>query len=185
MLEFFFIFLYIKDNEKLKTQSKIGGGGVIQCKWELFISIYEGFIFGRLCILYLLYIIYLESIIYYIFYNYHILYIIYFLSIIHFIFILLCTHVEKKKQLCSQQKPHQVMTPCLVWFGFFFEWHIKLRGLFNTKAILLEEQQWCCLIHSWGDKGCSYLSHGYLSETEHNSMTGVWTHLLQFHSPTL
>ena len=26
-------------------------------------------------------------------------------------------------------------------------------GYFNTKAILLEEQQWCYLTHSWEDKG--------------------------------
>ena len=24
----------------------------------------------------------------------------------------------------------------LVWFGFFVQWHIKLHGLFNAKAIL-------------------------------------------------
>ena len=30
---------------------------------------------------------------------------------------------------------------------------INLHGLFNAKAILLEEQQWCFLTHSWEDKG--------------------------------
>ena len=38
-------------------------------------------------------------------------------------------------------------------FGFLSEWHINLRGLFNTKAVLVERQQWCYLIHSCRDKG--------------------------------
>ena len=33
----------------------------------------------------------------------------------------------------------------VLWFGFF-------RGLFYAKAILLEEQQWYYLTHSWEDK---------------------------------
>ena len=37
-------------------------------------------------------------------------------------------------------------------FGFFIWWDINLLGLFNTKAILLE-QQWYYLNHSWGNKG--------------------------------
>ena len=32
----------------------------------------------------------------------------------------------------------------LVW------WHINLCGLFNAKVILVEEQQWYYLNHSWG-----------------------------------
>ena len=31
-------------------------------------------------------------------------------------------------------------------------WHINLRGLSNTKAIIVEEQYWYYLTHSWGDK---------------------------------
>ena len=31
----------------------------------------------------------------------------------------------------------------------------------------------------------SYLSQGYLSESERNSETGVWTHLLRFRRPML
>ena len=27
------------------------------------------------------------------------------------------------------------------WFGFFVQWHINFHGLFNAKAILVEEQQ--------------------------------------------
>ena len=42
---------------------------------------------------------------------------------------------------------------CLVWFCFFVEWHINLCRLFNANAILLEEQQWYYLTHSWEDKG--------------------------------
>ena len=41
-----------------------------------------------------------------------------------------------------------------------------LFRLFNAKAILLEEQ-------------------GYLSESERNSVTGVRTRVLRFHSPSL
>ena len=29
-----------------------------------------------------------------------------------------------------------------VWFGFLVWWHINLHGLFNAKAIFVEEQQW-------------------------------------------
>ena len=39
------------------------------------------------------------------------------------------------------------------WFGFFVFWHFNLRRLFNAKAILLEEQWWYYLTHSWEDKG--------------------------------
>ena len=41
----------------------------------------------------------------------------------------------------------------LVWFGFFLLWHINLCRLFNAKPILLEEQKWYYLTHSWEDKG--------------------------------
>ena len=34
-------------------------------------------------------------------------------------------------------------------------------GLFNAKAIHLEEQQWYYLTHSWEDKGGSYISQGF------------------------
>ena len=36
----------------------------------------------------------------------------------------------------------------IVLFCFLVLWHIKLRGLFNAKAILVEEQSWYCLIHN-------------------------------------
>ena len=38
------------------------------------------------------------------------------------------------------------------WF-LWFQYCINLHGLFNAKAILLEEQQWHYLTHSWKDKG--------------------------------
>ena len=39
-----------------------------------------------------------------------------------------------------------------IWFGFFVQWHINLCRLFNAKAILIEEQWWYYLTHSWKDK---------------------------------
>ena len=41
----------------------------------------------------------------------------------------------------------------LQFFFLFFKWHINLCWLFNAKAILLEEQLWYDLTHSWEDKG--------------------------------
>ena len=40
----------------------------------------------------------------------------------------------------------------MVWFGLF-NGISTLFGLFNVKAILLEEQLWYYLTHSWEDKG--------------------------------
>ena len=40
----------------------------------------------------------------------------------------------------------------VVWFGLFFWWYINLCRLFNAKAILLKEQSWYYLTHSWEDK---------------------------------
>ena len=40
----------------------------------------------------------------------------------------------------------------LVWCSFFVKWHVNLRGLFNSKAILLKEQMWYYLIHRWEGK---------------------------------
>ena len=65
----------------------------------------------------------------------------------------------------------------LVWFGFC--------RLFNAKAILLEEQLWNYLTHSWKDKGVHTFPKGIFSESEHNSATGVRTRLLRFRSPSL
>ena len=39
----------------------------------------------------------------------------------------------------------------LCWFGFFIEWHINLHELSNAKVILVKEQQWYYLTHSWED----------------------------------
>ena len=41
---------------------------------------------------------------------------------------------------------------CLVWY-LLFNGISTLFRLFNAKAILLEEQWWCYLTHSWEDKG--------------------------------
>ena len=40
----------------------------------------------------------------------------------------------------------------LVWFGFFVEWHIILRGLFDAQTILVE-QLWYYSCEWVGDKG--------------------------------
>ena len=69
-----------------------------------------------------------------------------------------------------------------VWFLW---WHMDLRGLFNAKAILLEEQWWCYLTHSWEDKGVHTSHKGYLSESKRNSATGIRTRLLRFCCPSL
>ena len=42
----------------------------------------------------------------------------------------------------------------------FILWHINLRGVFNAKAILLEEQQWSYLTHCWEDKGVRTFPNG-------------------------
>ena len=34
-------------------------------------------------------------------------------------------------------------------FGFFIECYINLHGLFNARVILIEEQQWYYLTHTW------------------------------------
>ena len=41
----------------------------------------------------------------------------------------------------------------MVWFSYFIERNINLRGLFNTKAILLKEQLWYYSTQSCGDNG--------------------------------
>ena len=46
-----------------------------------------------------------------------------------------------------------------------------LSGLFTGKAILVEEQQWYYLTHSWEDKG-AHAKTDY-SESENNNATGV------------
>ena len=60
-----------------------------------------------------------------------------------------------------------------------------LFRLFNAKAILLEEQWWYNLTHSWEDKGVHTFPKGYLPESERNSATGVRTRVLRFRSQSL
>ena len=50
---------------------------------------------------------------------------------------------------------------------------VNLCGLFNAKAILVEEQQWYYLTHSWRDKEVHAFPKGINPESEHNSMAGV------------
>ena len=66
-------------------------------------------------------------------------------------------------------------------FGCFaVKWHINFLGLSNVKSIVLEEQQWCYLTHSWRIRG-SCLSQIYLSKRKGNSATGFRTRFPQRH----
>ena len=56
-----------------------------------------------------------------------------------------------------------------------FNGNINLHRIFKAKAIFVGEYY---LTHSWGNKGGSYLSQGYLSQSEHINVTGVRTRLL-------
>ena len=58
-------------------------------------------------------------------------------------------------------------------------------NLFNAKAILLEEQKWYDLTHSWEDKGVHTFPKGILPESERNSVTGVRTRVQRFRSRAL
>ena len=60
---------------------------------------------------------------------------------------------------------------------------INLWGLFNAKAILVEEQLWYNLKQICDDNGVYTFTQWYLSESERNSMTGDRTHLLRCRSP--
>ena len=46
------------------------------------------------------------------------------------------------------------------FFCFFCLMAHQIRGLFNAKVMLLEEQQYCYLTHSWDDKGIHAFSKG-------------------------
>ena len=106
--------------------------------------------------------------------------------------------LEKKRRTLKRRYPSDWMKRCiykvcswglsenqLIGWVFSFKWCISLRRLFNAdaKAILVEEQLWYYLTHSWKNKGVLYLSQRYLSESERNSATGVWTRLHRGHSP--
>ena len=45
-----------------------------------------------------------------------------------------------------------------------FWWYINLQGLFNTKAILVEEQLWYYLIHIWEEKRNHSFSKGIIAK---------------------
>ena len=63
--------------------------------------------------------------------------------------------------------------------GFFVKWHINLCRLFNAKAILLEEQLWYYLTHSWEDKGVHTFPKGIcpkvnvIARLEYHSLTTI------------
>ena len=51
---------------------------------------------------------------------------------------------EKKPTKTTTRKKNEEQkkikeTNKMVWFGFFLLWHINFRGLFNTKALLVED----------------------------------------------
>ena len=48
------------------------------------------------------------------------------------------------------------------FFSLFLQWHIKLYGLFNTKSILVEDQQWYYLTQSLGNK----MVHDFHKDTD-------------------
>ena len=67
-------------------------------------------------------------------------------------------------------------------FSFFVKCHTTLCGLFNARAILVEESQWYYLTHRSGDKSV----HAFpecISESEYQGMTEVRTRLLRCRIP--
>ena len=67
----------------------------------------------------------------------------------------LLTTISKSIMLTVTSWGHPTPLSSLInsLIGFFVQRHINLCGSFNAKAILLVEQQWCYLTHSWEDKG--------------------------------
>ena len=53
--------------------------------------------------------------------------------------------------------------------------HINLHGLFNAKVILVEQQHWYYLTHSWCGSIRWLLPKGISLKGEHNSATAFWT----------
>ena len=50
----------------------------------------------------------------------------------------------------------------LFLYCFVFKWHINLWGLSITKVVLVEEQQWCHLIHRWWYKNVNSFTKGII-----------------------
>ena len=71
------------------------------------------------------------------------------------------------------------------WFGFFVFRHINLHELFNTKPILVEEQQWYYVTNICENKRVYTFPKGICPKVNIKSMTGVWTSLLWGCSLTL
>ena len=64
---------------------------------------------------------------------------------------------EKKNTCVCVHAVFIYMCESLVWFLLF-------NGIFNTRAIITEEQKWYCLTHSWEDKGVHTFPKGICSK---------------------
>ena len=67
-----------------------------------------------------------------------------------------------------------------IFFFFFVECYIKLRGIFNDKFIPGEEQLWYNLTHSSSGIKKFLISQGYLSKCKRNSTVGDRTHIPRY-----
>ena len=66
---------------------------------------------------------------------------------------------------------------------YFFQWHINLHELFNTKVILKKRTSMILFNSPPGkDKVVQYHSPEYKSESERNSASGVRPQLLRYRS---
>ena len=83
---------------------------------------------------------------------------------------LFCLHLQKV--LALLQSPNSLFLRVRIVFyschrdglvSLFF-WHINRCSLFNAEAILLEQQSWYYLTHSWEDKGVHTFPKGNFPE---------------------
>ena len=87
-----------------------------------------------------------------------------------------CPPASCEHRICTQFNPFTVKV---------IPWYLRPDAPVPWSMAGLEVNMLHSLTHSWEDKGGSYLSHGYLSESECDSMTGLWTCFLRSHSPVL
>ena len=73
----------------------------------------------------------------------------------------------------------------LISLFYLFNGILTFVGYFMPKILSLKNSSGIIQPIRWEDKGGSYLSQGYLPESERNSATGVRTRLLRFNSPSL
>ena len=67
-----------------------------------------------------------------------------------------------KKLFLNDKLEWRIVISIIFWFSFSIKWHIDLHGLFDAKAILVEERRWYYLTHSLvGEKEVQYFSHEY------------------------